>query len=91
MTLISSMHKKDYRRDGWKLRSAAAVSTTAGVGWASRGGFEFLGGVDADGFDGDLLEGELVFGLVEEAEGEGIGLVLGAELDFDGFADELGE
>ena len=61
------------------------------MGWGSLGGFEFLGGVDADGFDGDLLEGELVLGLVEEAEGEGIGLMLGAELDFDRLADELGE
>jgi len=33
----------------------------------------------------------LVFGLVEEAEREGIGLVAGAELDFDRLADELGE
>jgi len=33
----------------------------------------------------------LVFGLVEEAEGEGVGLVAGAELDFDRLAYELGE
>ena len=73
------------------LRTAAAVATTAGVGWGSGDGFEFLRGVDADGFDGDLLEGKLVLGLVEESEREGIGLMLGAELDFDGFADELWE
>ena len=33
----------------------------------------------------------MVFGLVEEAEREGVGLVAGAELDFDRLADELGE
>ncbi len=70
---------------------AAAVATTAGVAGSGWSGFEFLDGVDADGFDGDLLEGELVLGLVEEAEGEGVGLVAGSELDFHGFADELGE
>jgi hypothetical protein len=37
------------------------------------------------------LQGKLVFGLVEESEREGIGLMLGAELDFDGFAYELRE
>ncbi len=71
--------------------SAAAVATTAGVVGGGGGGFEFLRCVDADGFDGDLLEGELVFGLVEESEREGVGLVAGAELDFHGFADELRE
>ena len=67
------------------------MSTTAGVARSSGDGFEFLGGIDADGFDRNLLEGELVLGLVEEPEREGIRLMLGAELDFNGFADELGE
>ena len=67
------------------------MATAAGVAGSGGGGFEFLRCVDADGFDGDLLEGELVFGLVEEAEREGVGLVAGAELDFDRLADELGE
>ena len=67
------------------------MAAAAGVAGSGGGGFEFLGGVDADGFDGDLLEGELVLGLVEESEREGVGLVAGAELDFHGFANELGE
>ena len=79
------------RLEGERSGSAAAVVTTAGVAGGGGGGFEFLRCVDADGFDGDLLEGELVFGLVEESEREGVGLVAGAELDFDRLADELGE
>ena len=33
----------------------------------------------------------MVFGLIEESKRKGVGLVAGAELDFDRFADELGE
>jgi hypothetical protein len=47
------------------------------------------GGVDEDGLEGDFLEGELLAGLLEKAEGEGIGLVACAELDFSGLADEM--
>lgn len=39
----------------------------------------------------DLLERELLLGLLEEAEGERAWLVPGAELDFHGFAEKLGK
>ena len=52
---------------------------------------KLLSGINEDGFNGDLLEGKLLLGLAEEPEHQGIRLVTGAELDFDGFADELGK
>jgi len=52
---------------------------------------KLLGGINEDGFNGDLLEGKLLLGLAEEPEHQGIRLVAGAELDFHRFADELGK
>lgn len=52
------------------------------------GGFA---GLDLNGLDEDVLKGELVAGLGEEAEGDLAGFVDGAELDFDAFAAELRE
>lgn len=51
--------------------------------------FEFR--LDLDGFEGDFLEGKLLAGLLEQAERKRVGLVAGAELDFDRLASELRE
>lgn len=52
---------------------------------------ELLSGIDEDSFNGYLLERELLLGLAQEPEHQGIRLVTGAELNFDGLADELGK
>ena len=68
---------------------AAGISAAAA---GSRGiGKDFLGGINLDCLELDLLQGKLLAGLLKQAEGQGIGKVPRAELNFDRFASILRE
>ena len=73
------------QRQGGFLTRTLRSRKRAGVG------FKFLWRADADCFEADLLKRKLSAGLLNEAERKGIGLVAGAELDFNGLPDELRE
>ena len=68
---------------------AAGISAAAA---GSRGiGKDFLGGINLDCLELDLLQGKLLAGLLKEAEGQRVGKMSRAELDLDGLTGILRE
>lgn len=73
----------------------AKTPLAAGISTASTGSCgvrqDFLRGIDLDCLELDLLKRKLLPGLLKEAEGQGVGKMPRAELDFDRFTGKLRE